>query len=179
MLTIELGTFEYFDSNTNEFIVEKGGLANFEYTLKVVYDWEAKYKKPFLKNEYKDEELLDFFHMMALEPFEDRFLQEPQMKQLIDYIQDGQTATTFSAGPAGEKQVKGRGKIYTAEELYAIMFQAGVDISFEHRNLNRLLVVLRIIGSHNNPPKKMSKNDILRQNANLNAQRKAQLKTKG
>jgi hypothetical protein len=52
-------------------------------------------------------------------------------------------------------------------------------MEFENRNLNRLMTILRIISLKNEPPKKMNRQDIMRQNAELNRQRREQLKTKG
>ena len=181
MITIDLGTIEYYDGNTNQFVYEEGGLVRFEYTLKVVYDWESKWRKPFLKGESTEQEWTDFCLRMALDPIEEKFLTMDVKKILADYIKDSQTATTFSSPQNGQNgnNLSNKSKIYTAEELYALMFSAGVPIDFENRNLNRLLVVLKIIGSYNNPPQKMSKQDILKQNASLNAQRKAQMKTRG
>lgn len=179
MITINLGSLEYYDDSSNQFIYEEGGIVRFEYTLKVVYEWESRWKKPFLKGELTEEELIDFYMTMAMDPLDEKFLTNDVMQILADYIKDTNTATTFSTPKTIDGGVVTKPKIYTAEEIYALMFSAGVPIEFENRNLNRLLVVLRIIGNYNNPPKKMSKQDILKQNASLNAQRKAQMKTRG
>lgn len=177
MITIELEDIEYYDDSNNEFIYDRGGTVRFEYSLKVVYDWEDKYRKPFLKGEFELEELDDFYMMMALDPIEERFMTDEVKNKLADYVKDPGTATTFSAGQNSNNSSSG--KVYTAEEIYALMFSAGVDISFENRNLNRLLVTLRIIATFNNPPKKMDRQEVLKQNSNLNRQRKAQMNTRG
>lgn len=181
MITVDLGTIEYYDDKKNEFIYEYGGVVRFEYTLKVVYDWESKWRKPFLKGELTERESVDFYTMMALDPIQEKFLTIDVIKILSDYIKDTQTATTFSSAQDGQNanKVSNKAKVYTAEELYAMMFEAGISIDFENRNLNRLLVILKIIGSHNNPPKKMNTQDIIKQNKSLNAQRKAKMRTKG
>lgn len=176
MITIDLGTIEYFDSESNQFVYEKGGIVRFEYSLKVLYDWESKWLKPFLKGGLTNEETVDFYMTMALDPIEEKFLTSNVMNALAEYIKRSNTATTFYTGSDSQN---GSSKVYTAEEIYALMFSAGVDLEFENRNLNRLLVILRIIASYNNPPKKMSTQEILRQNAQLNAQRKAKYKTRG
>lgn len=178
MIAIDLGKIEYFDDDTSTFEYEEGGVVRFEYSLKALYDWEARWRKPFLKGEITETEWEDFIRTMALDPFDDRFLTDDVKQLLADYISDSQTATTFSSQADGQNGFK-KPKLYTAEELYALMFSAGVDIKFEERNLNRLLIILKIIGTHNNPPKKMSKQDIIRQNKSLNAQRKAKMKTRG
>jgi hypothetical protein len=181
VISIDLGEIEYFNDTTNEFAYEKGGIVRFEYTLKVLYDWEGKWKKPFLKGGLTDNEMVDFYMTMALDPIEERFLTVGVQKILSEYIKNSNTATTFSSGPDGQSGNQGfnKGKMYTAEEIYALMFQAQIPLEFETRNLNRLLTILKIIAAYNNPPKKMSKQDILRQNAQINAQRKAQMKTRG
>lgn len=47
MLTINLGTLEYFDPETSQFEYEEGGVVRFEYSLKTLYDWEGRWKKSF------------------------------------------------------------------------------------------------------------------------------------
>lgn len=178
MITIDLGTIEYFDSNTNEFVYDEGGIVRFEYSLKVLYDWEGKWKKPFLKGNLTEEELVDFYMTMALDPIKEQFITNNVMNMLSNYIADSHTATTFTTTPDGQSG-SAKSKVYTAEEIYALMSKDNIPLEFENRNLNRLLVILRIIATYNAPPKKMSKHDVMRQNASLNAQRKAQMKTKG
>lgn len=181
MIAIDLGTIEYFNSEENEFVYEKGGIVRFEYTLKVLYAWEGKWKKPFLKGGLTNEETVDFYKMMALDPVKDEFLTGDVLNVLAKYIADPNMATTFSTNADGQN---GNGTVnnkkYTAEEIYALMFTAGIPIEFENRNLNRLIAIIRIISIYNNPKKKMmSTNDIYRQNAKLNAERKAKMKTRG
>lgn len=179
MITIDLGTREYYDDLENKFVYEDGGSVRFEYSLKALYEWEAKWLKSFLKGDLTNEELIDFYMTMALDPIEKRFINEDVKDQLYEYIKESHSATTFSSheGQNGNKTLNG--KILTSEELYALMIMAGVPIEFENRNLNRLLIVLRVISAYNAPPKKMDKSDIYKQNAQLNAARKKQYQTKG
>lgn len=178
MITIDLGEIEFYDDDKQEFIYEKGGIVRFEYTLRVMYEWEAKWKKPFLKGNLEDIELIDFYKMMALDPLDDRFLTTDVMTKLAEYIGNPNTATIFSSA-GGESSGTSKAKVYTSEELYALMIMANVPLEFEDRNLNRLLTVLRIISNYNNPPKKMTKQEIMKQNQELNRQRRAQYNTKG
>jgi hypothetical protein len=179
MLTIDLGTIEYFDSSKNEFVYETGGIVRFEYTLKALYEWEGKWKKPFLKGELTYTEMVDFYRLMALDKFDEKFLNAEVAKLISEYIQDTNTATKISdaSGAKGPTQVKN--KIHTAEELYAMMFSAGVPLEFENRNLNRLITILKVISVQNNPPKKMTREETLKQNYELNKQRREQMKTQG
>jgi hypothetical protein len=181
MITIDLGTLEYYDEGANQFKYDDGGIVRFEYSLKAVYIWEAKWKKPFLKGEATEGELVDFYMTMALDPIHEQFMTGEVMKTLSDYIGDTQTATTFSSvgNSSNGNNVISPGKTHTAEEIYALMFHAQIPLEFENRNLNRLLTILKIISEHNNPPKKMTNEEIYKQNRELNAQRKAQLKSRG
>lgn len=180
MITIDLGTLEYYDSEKNEFVYEEGGKVRFEYSLKMLYEWEGKWKKAFLKGNKNltTEEAVDFYIMMALDPIDKKFMTGEAMETLSKYVNDPQTATTFADGQNGNTSPS-KGKIFTSEELYAMMITSNVPLDFENRNLNRLITILRVISVQNTPPKKMSKNDIYRQNAALNAERKARLNTKG
>lgn len=178
MLTIDLGTLEYFDVGTNEFTYETGGIVRFEYSLKAVYEWEGKWKKPFLKGELTYAEMIDFYKSMALDDFDIKFINDEVVKIISDYILHTNTATKFS-DIQSTNTVNAKNKIHTSEEIYAMMFSASIPLEFENRNLNRLLTILRVISVNNNPPKKMTKEEILKQNANLNSQRKSQMNTKG
>lgn len=178
MLKIDLGEIEYFDSGKNEFVYEKGGTVRFEYSLKAVYEWEGRWKKPFLKGELTYDEMMDFYKTMALDDYDDKFINEDVSLKISEYISLTNTATVFNEG-FGKSQSTVKSKTNTSEEIYAMMFSAGIPLEFENRNLNRLLTILKIISIQNNPPKKMSKQDVLKQNANLNKQRKAAMQTNG
>lgn len=180
MIAIDLGTLEYYDELNNQFHYEEGGIVRFEYSLKAMYDWEAKWKKPFLAGNYNEEELKDFFYMMAIDELDKKFLTRKTMEVLSKYIGSTQTATKFTAPKTNQNgNNSNRGKIYTAEEIYGLMFMNQVPLEFENRNLNRLLVILRVISSYNQPKQKMSQSDIYEQNRRLNEERKRKYKTKG
>ena len=85
------------------------------------------------------------------------------------------TATTFH----NEKQGGSNGELMTAELLYYYMFAFTIPIECQKWHLNRLITLIKIFNIKNNPGKKMSKGEIMRRNAALNAQRRAQMKTKG
>lgn len=181
LITIDLGSIEYYDSTENEFVYEDGGKVRFEYSLRMLYAWEGTWKKAFLKDskELTTEEAIDFYMKMALDPIDMKFMTGKVMEALSNYVNDSQTATTFTNSQNGNTSPSEKGKTYTSEELYAMMITANVPLEFEDRNLNRLITILRIISTKNTPPSKMSKTDVYRQNANLNAERKKRLNTKG
>ena len=178
LITIDLGQIEYYDESKNEFITEIGGVVRFEYSLKAIYEWEHKWRKPFLKGNLSREEYMDFYMLMALDPVDVKFIDDSVAMKLSKYISDSGTATVFNTmgdSSGGRKS----SKIYTSEELYALMALENIPIEFENRNLNRLLTILRVIASYKEPPKKMSKEAIVKQNSELNRLRREQMKTKG
>lgn len=113
-------------------------------------------------------------------PLDRDCMTEEVMEVLKNYLQSQPTATKFSSYGDGQNESKSSsGKVYTAEEFYGMMFEAGIPLEFENRNFDRLLTILRIMGSKNSTPKKMSKEEIYKQNRELNAKRRQQLKSKG
>lgn len=181
MITIEFKPQELYNEETSEFITTSKKEVTFEYSLASVAKWESKWKRPFLNSELRTDDLstLDFFTMMAID--EELMLEELTddiCSKLINYINDPQTATTFSMHSINSESSSA--KVYTSEEIYAIMFLNGVPIELENINLRRLLVILKIISIYNNPDqKKMSKQEIISQNRKLNEERKKQYNTRG
>jgi hypothetical protein len=86
------------------------------------------------------------------------------------------TATTIT-----RKGVKkgGRGPTVTSELIYYWMIANQVPMECEKWHLNRLITLIEICNIKNQPPKKMSSAETMRQNAALNAARRAKYRTKG
>lgn len=180
MITIKIDELEFYDDKTNTFIHYPARSVDFEYSLKAVALWEGKWKEPFLSIEFREDDirLPDFYRCMATDPtLPLEYITDKVSLELANYIGDSQTATTFSS--QNESKPQGRGKQYTSEEIYALMFMNSVPLEMENRNLHRLLVVLRVISVYTNPPKKMSQQEIFRQNQRLNEERKKKYNTKG
>lgn len=179
MITLKLEAVEYYDEATNSFMSFEEQEVDFEFTLKDVALWESKWGVAFLSTELKknDIRLLDFFLMMSRKPdLPVEYFVDSIVDQLSEYLSDPQSPTTF----ASQNEDKHKNvKIHTADEIYAMMFMNHIPIEFEDRNLNRLLGILRIISVYSNPPKKMSKQEVLAQNVRLNAERKAKYNTRG
>lgn len=176
MIELNLGVLEYYNEDSNEFVSRDFGIVRFEYSLKAIYDWEGTWLKPYIGSTLTDEEQFDFYLKMALDKVEPEALTHDILVILASYVSRQHTATTFTDDPQGQKGINRKS---TSEEFYAMMLAAGIPLEFEYRNFNRLLTILRIHSNKNAPPKKMSKEDILRQNSELNKQRRAQLNTKG
>lgn len=179
MITIEIDGIEYYDDTLNQFRSFPAKTVTFEYSLFVIAKWESKWKIPFLTAKFKgaDPRLIDFYLIMSKDrSLTPEYINENVANTLSKYINDSQTATTFTAQNDNNSRST---KVYTSEEIYALMFMNHVPLEFEHRNLNRLLAVLRIISIYTNPPKKMTRQEVMSQNAQLNAQRKKEYNTRG
>lgn len=178
-ITISIPEWESFDSDKGEFKLHPGKDVQFEHSLLSLSKWESKWHKPFLGDSKKSrEEIADYIRCMCMtqsvDPAYFDAMTRDQHQQLQDYINDPMTATWFSS-----KGQESRDTI-TSEIIYYWMIAQNVPFDpCQKWHLNRLLTLIRVCGEKNNPPKKMSKRDMLEQRNALNAQRKAKYKTTG
>ena len=102
-------------------------------------------------------------------------LSKENISEVIKYIDAPMTATTFSKqkrGGINREQV-------TSELIYYWMIALNIPFECQKWHLNRLLTLIRICEIKNEPPKKMSKGEIMSRNRSLNAARKKRLNTHG
>ena len=171
---------EMWDEANEVFILPKTVTLQLEHSLVSLSKWESKWCKPFLSNKgLTDEESLDYIKCMVIsknvnpEVF-DHFTKD-NVKAVIDYINAPMTATTFSK----ESNGKTNKEIVTSELIYYWMIAYNIPSEYQKWHLNRLLTLIRVCGIKNAPPKKMGKGEIMRNNAALNAARRAKLHSKG
>lgn len=173
-------TEERWDEDKEEFISAEEVTLQLEHSLISISKWESKWCKSFLSsNEKTYEETIDYIKCMTLSrnvnPDVYARLTNTNIEQINDYISAPMTATYFS-----DDKNKGRSREQiTSELIYYWMIALNIPVEFEKWHLNRLLTLIRVCNVKNQPPKKMSKRDIMSRNAALNAQRRAQLNTKG
>lgn len=181
MLQIIVPAREYYDDVHNEFINTKEQKINLEHSLVSLAKWESKWHKPFLnsKEQKSMDEIRDYIRCMTLtqnvDPKVYYSLTAENYKDIQDYIDNPMTATTFS----NQKQGPPNREIITNELIYYWMTAYQIPVEFEKWHLNRLLTLIRVCSIKNAPPKKMSKGDILKSNASLNAARRKAYHTKG
>ena len=169
---------EFFDEDSQSFKRDTV-VVRLEHSLLAMSKWESKYEKPFLtQEEHSGEETTDYIKMMGVDgqiPDElfNRFTKD-QFSEINNYIQKKHTATWFRE----DKSPRSR-EVTTSEVIYYSMFANGVPLECETWNLNRLITLLKIFGEKNKPEKKMPRDEINRRNRELNAQRRAALKSRG
>lgn len=180
MLEIVIPASEQYDEKTNTFFSTKEQKIVLEHSLVSISKWESKWKKPFISRDPKTvEETIDYVRCMTItkniDPLVYYGLSEEIIKQINDYIDDPMTASWITSL---EPRRPNR-EIITSELVYYWMVSYRIPMECQKWHFNRLLMLIRICDEKNKEPKKMSKQEILRRNASLNAARRAKLKSKG
>lgn len=179
MLKITVPATELYDEAPNEFVSSKEQILQLEHSLVSLSKWEAKWCKPFLtKDEKTIEETVDYIKCMTItQNVNDnvyKFITNDNVRQVRDYIDAPMTATTFS-----DENKKVNREIITAELIYYWMIALNIPFECQKWHLNRLLTLINVCNIKNTPPKKMSKNELARRNATLNAARRKALNSEG
>lgn len=180
MLQITVPTSEFWDESKQEFVEVKGGVLKLEHSLVSISKWESKWCKSFLNTTEKSiEETIDYIRCMTLtqnvDPNIYKNLSNKNIEDIKNYINAPMTATVFY----NTENSSSNREVVTAELIYYWMIAYNIPFECQKWHINRLLTLVRVCGIKNNPPKKMSRGEIMRRNATLNAQRCKQMNTKG
>lgn len=187
MLEIVIPEVEHWDEDKEIFyktLGTRGKKIQLEHSLVSLSKWEAKWHKPFLKDDEKSiAEILDYVRCMTITKGvpEDAYDYIPieMIKQITDYMQDSMTATWFSEPLGTKKGQSVKKEIVTAEIIYYWMITLNIPPEYEKWHLNRLLTLIKVVNIKNSPKEKVDKKEAARQRAALNAARRAKHKTKG
>lgn len=180
MLRITVPAAELWDEENERFIRTKEQTLQLKHSLVSISKWESKWHKAFLsKKDKTQEEVMDYIRCMTMtqnvDPNVYLCLTPENIAEINAYIENPMTATVFSEDRAG----RANNEIVTSELIYYWMIALQIPQEYEKWHLNRLLTLIRVCNIKNSPPKKRSKNDIMRRNAELNAARRKQFNSKG
>lgn len=180
MLQITIPAVELWDERNQEFVSTKEQTLQLEHSLVSISKWESKWNKAFLSSKEKSfEETVDYVRCMTItknvDPSVYKFLTNENIAEINQYIEAPMTATYFMES---DNKKSGSEKI-TSELIYYWMITLNIPVEFEKWHLNRLLTLVKVCNIKNSPSKKMSKSEVMRRNAKLNAERRAQLHSKG
>lgn len=181
MLTIVVPGVEGWDERKEEFVqAQPPVILQLEHSLLSLSKWESKWKKPFLSKEPKTkEETIDYIRCMNLNastPYSVYLRLSSQNLKAVDaYINDAYSATTIRETESGRRN----SGVVTSEVIYYWMVSLNIPFECQKWHLNRLLTLIRVCNIKNQPPKKRSQRDILRENAALNAARRKKAHSRG
>ncbi len=174
MPNLQIPEQELYDERNERFIETPGFVYSYEHSLYAIGKWESKTHRAFMNDDDKSEDDWIFYiKCMSLDDIsiDSCFaIYSSRLKEILEYINDPSTATTFSENRASPFM-----PTTTNEEIYYWMVKFNIPFECEHWNLNRLLTLIRVIGEKENP-RYMSQNEIYKQNNELNKARRAAMK---
>ena len=181
MLQIKIPiTPEGWDEAKNEFVEAREQVLQLEHSLVSLSKWESKWCKSFFSRQAKSyEETIDYIKCMTVtknvDPEVYDHLTTANVAEINKYIESPMTATYFNEDKSG----KSSKETVTSELIYYWMIALNIPFECQKWHLNRLLTLIRVCNIKNQPPKKMSKRDIMSRNHALNAARRKQYGTRG
>jgi len=178
MLKIKVPETEFYDERAGEFVNVKEQALTLEHSLLSIAKWESKWKKPFLSSNDKSyAEQVDYIRCMTITPDVDpivyRCLTNSNIKAINEYIESPMTATTIKSNNRRSN------KIITSEVIYGWMVSLGIPFETQKWHLNRLMMLIQVCSIQNQPEKKMSRKEAMRQQRTLNAARRAKTGSRG
>lgn len=164
---------------SEEFVNFPGKTITLEHSLVSISKWESIWHKPFLKKtpEKTPEELLSYIKCMTItQNVNDTvydFLTVENIEEIVNYMGDPMTATTITDRSRPSRE------IITSEIIYYDMIALNIPIKFEKWHINRLMTLIKVCNIKSQPQKNRPREDILRENYELNLKRRAELGTTG
>lgn len=183
MLELIIEGQEMWDEAANfgagAFVTTPSVVLTFEHSLLSLSKWEQIHEVPFLGEKPKSQEqTLSYILCMCLtkEVPSDIFSRFAQAhyQQIQDYVGRSMTATTFHNLPR-----TGRREVITAELIRYWMISLGIPIQFEERHLAELFTIIKVFDAKNSKQKKKPREQVLAEQRELNARRRAELGTTG
>lgn len=180
MLKLIVPGAELYNEVTKEFVKTETTSLQLEHSLLAISKWESKFAKAFLtQSEKTTEEGLAYVKAMIIDSdVPDEVLHQlssENLSEINNYISSPQSATIFRELPVRG----GRGETITSELIYYWMVAFNIPFECETWHISRLFSLIRICNVKNSKQKQMPKHELAARNRELNAQRRAELKTSG
>lgn len=184
MLRFNFESSEWFDEKTSTFCYTSECTVLLEHSLLSVSKWESKWKQSFLSvagtSNFTTPMLMDYVRCMEVEecsePLWTNNLSTSDIRKIIAYIGEEQTATTFQHYGANRKVSR---EVITSEIIYYWMASLNIPFTCETWHLSRLLTLIHVASIKGKTGQKMPKQDIRQMYAELNEKRRRQYGTKG
>ena len=181
MLQIRVPGIEYWDEKKGEFKESPDTIISLEHSLISISKWESKWHRPFLNDkQLTKEEFVDYIKCMTITPnIEDEVydrLTNKNIDDILKYMEDPMTGTTINERGISKSRKR---EIVSSELIYYWMVAMQIPFECQEWHINRLMMLIRVCGIKNQPDKKMSKRNVMQQNAALNAARRQKLHTRG
>lgn len=177
MIKIKIPAREFYDDEEGFSTVEEKTL-RFEHSLYSIAKWESKYLKPFMDKRIgatkSNIEVLDYYMMMCLDDISIEDLSNEVLSELNTFLKRANTATVITNREMGYS-----GTIETSEVIYGIMVIHEIPFEAQYWPFDRLMMLIQVITTLKTEPKKMSREETLTQNQQINEQRKKQFNSKG
>ena len=171
---------EQYDEAKDEFIPAKEQTLRLEHSLVSISKWESKWCKAFFSNkDMTEEETIHYIKCMTLtqnvDPEVYNHISPSNTEEIRNYITAPMTATYLNKDSKGSPSRE----TITSELIYYWMIALNIPVEFEKWHINRLITLIHVCNIKNQPPKKMSKQELASRNRALNKARRQKLNTKG
>ena len=165
-------TDDMWDSEKECFVSMKEQSLVIEHSLISLSKWERIWKKPFLSTEDKTmEQWISYIECMTLNPVNKSVYTRIDlrvMNEILKYIEDPMTATTFS----NLKEHEGKREIITSEIIYYYLFKFGIPKEVEKWHLNTLMTLIHVFSIKDGEQQKMSKEEAAMYQRQVNESRR-------
>lgn len=179
MLRLVITIEEGYDETSEQFVAAETKVVELEHSLLSLSKWESEWEVPFLSTTDKTQEQT-LSYVKAMSPREEvtdellAHFSSADFDRINTYINKKMSATTINDSNAKKSR-----EIVTNELIYHWMIALGIPKECEEWHLNRLLTLVKVCNIKNTPQKKMTSAQAGQQARELNAQRRAQLGTRG
>lgn len=190
MLKITIPKHEEWNDELQRFVgIDRDYTLSLEHSLVSISKWEQKWHKPFLSDDAKTyEETCDYVRCMNMTQNipDEVFVGIPAdvIARVNEYIADPATATWFNDATAEGQRGRMKKEVITNEIVYYWMIELGIPEQYAKWHFNHLMTLIKVINikreeADPNSKKKLTTNQILANNAKLNAARRKAMHTKG